>query len=323
MCPIDAKQSGRALYQDNDQRFSVIYTPAGRRKHQLPVKSLAESLSALSDLFESVDSIVGGGKSRIQLTYVASRPGSVEVIVDVLSLVALTVSPISPQIASYAGAVLDLVIGAKGLFAVIPGLWKLGRRADERVPQGLTVTRPDGTKVTIGSEMGLVLAHREPAHLISAALGPVETGECARIDIARGGTTLHSVDANSVEYYRPPRSAKSTTKEKHEMQLTVEKVAFDGKASWRMMNMATGKGFSCQVTDQDFLDEIRDGLRFGKGDGIDAQVTVTKKSRGSQSRSTSTYDVVHVHSHKGAVEGWTVPLYSCPMDACQTQLVDA
>ena len=301
----------------------MIYTPAGRRKDQLPVKSLVESLSALSTLFESVDGIVGDGESRIQLTYVASRPGSVEVIVDVLSLVALAVSPISPQIASYAEATLDLVIGAKGLFAVIPGLWKLGRRADERVPPGLTVTRPDGTKVTIGNEMGLVLSQREPAHLISAALGPVETGECTRIDIARGGKTLHSVDANSVEYYRPTEPATSTTKETREMQLTVRKVAFDGKTSWKMTDVATGKGFSCQVTDQSFLAEIRDGLRFGKGDGIDAQVTVTKTSRGSQSRSSSTHDVVHVHSHKGSVEGWTVPLYSCPRDACQTRLEDA
>lgn len=309
------------MIEDENQRFSVIYTPAGNRTNQLPVKSLAESLSALSDLFESVDGIIGGGESRIQLSYVAARSGSIEIVVDVLNLVALTVAPISPQIASYAGAVLDLVVGSKGLFAVLPGLTKLGKSAEERLHPGLTVTHPDGRKVTMGKEVALVLAHKEPAYLISAALGSVGTGECTRIDIARDERTLHSVDATTLEYYRPLEPTARIAKETREMVLTVVEVVFEGKSRWKMKDESTGKGISCYVTDRDFVDEIRNGLRFGKGDAIDAQVSITKKSRDSHARPTITYEVVHVHRHRGGTENW-LTLYSCSVTACQTRFTN-
>ena len=292
--------------------FSVVYFPSAGSADGLPVKSLAASLTAFSKLFDSVDGILGSKKEpRVQLTYRAAHPGSVEVVLEVVELVVAAATLASPVIASYPSVIREAVVGAEGLFSIIPAIRNHGLRFLRDAPPGLEVERPNGTKVTVNAETTKILAEKEPAEFLWAAVAPVWSDECSRMDIVNGSGTRSTVDAENIEQYRPSEVAPDESATVQELSMTVVEVVFEGNASWKMRNQADGKTISCRVSDGEFLAEIEKDLRFGKGDVIDARVLITERSGGSTASPRKTYELVHIHNHRDPVGDWSQPIYSC------------
>lgn len=300
--------------------FSVAYSPTGSNHQGLPAKNLATSLEAFADLFESVDSIIGGKTGTVQLTYEATRDGSVECIFEVLELVTPYAAIVSQDFRTYANLIRELVVGSKGLFAVLPQLRESEGQAEIRSSAGITKRLPDGTEMTIDKDVAKVLAERAPRELIFATLAPMESGDCKNIRLNNGAGTVIDIDEGNFELYRPPGPEVRRDETTQEMTLTVMGVVFEGDAKWKMKIEPVGKGISCKVTDARYLAEVKDGLRFGKGDVIDAKVRSTWETVSTKARRSGTHEITHIHSHRGPSFDWDGVQYRCTCDDDQATL---
>ena len=138
------------------------------------------------------------------------------------------------------------------------------------------------------------------------------TEECSSLDIVDGPRSKFTVDQRNLEHFVPINPADTVTVKVHDMTLTVIEVVFEGNTLWKMRSDSSKDPISCRVTDDEFLAEIGNGLRFGKGDVIDAIVKVTETLSGTDGKTRSAYEVIKVHSHRDPTGNWSEPLYSSP-----------
>ena len=272
-------------------------------------------------MFGSVDVIVGGKSRRIQLSYEATRDGSVECVLEVLDLVTPYAAMVSQDLRTYANLIRDLVVGSKGLFAVIPRIHASGRQSETALTAGIERRLPDGTESIIEKDVAMLLAEQAPRELIYATLAPMESGECKNMRLNDGEGSVIDIDETNYELYRPPGPEIRRDHTTQEMTLTIVGVVFEGDTKWKMKIEPDGKRISCHVTDDRYLEVVRDGLRFGKGDVVDAKVKSTQETVSTKARRSKTHEIVHVHSHRGSVLDLDGTIYRCSCQDDQARLL--
>ena len=303
------------MNQASEHGFSVVYHPAETRRDDISAKSLAISLAGFVDLFETVNKAVGEENSRVELSFKGSRAGSVECIFDLIELGLPAGAMIAPELTSYAAEIRRMVVGKDGLFALIP---RLRRPSSSGMSDpGIIEERADGSRTVIDKDVAMKHPHIAELAVkkdiqVSAwkALHPMATEECSSLDLVDAQGSTSTIDRDNLQHFRPIDPTDTVTVKIVEMKLTVIEVVFEGNARWKMRVEPGKDQISCQVTDAEFLAEIGNGLRFGKGDVIDAVVKFTLTQSDSDGRTKRDYEVIKVHSHRDPTANWSEPLYS-------------
>lgn len=285
----------------------------------MSAKSLAISLSGFAELFDAVNKEVGGDGAKVDLSFVASRAGSVEFILELIEMGLPAGALIAPELSSYASEICKQVVGKNGLFALIPRLRMPSSSRGIVSNPGVIEERADGSRSVIDKEVAMEhpqiaeLAIKKPVQESAwKSVHPVATGACKSLDIVNGPNPITKVDGNNVGCYRPIPPEDSVAVRLVEMEMIVLEVVFEGDTLWKMRTDYAENPISCRVTDAEFLAEIGNGLRFGKGDVIDAVVKVTSILSGTDSKTRRTYELIKVISHRDPTLNWSEPLYSSP-----------
>ena len=275
--------------------FSVVYQPAGEADHQLAVRSFASSLLALSDLFDSVDGLVGVSDQSVQLTYSVDRPGSIECDLILLTLgqgaQAWLFDSANPTPAS---VIRDLVVGKHGIFSLIQLLGGRYSDSESRIEPGIRVRHPDGREIEIDGDTSKILAEKATQELINKVFDPVASNDCQCMVFNVGDNSTVIVNSDNVHFYRQPVPQESRTVETRNMKLTLVGVFLEGKKQWEMRDEATKKVIRCKVADPRFIERVNNRLRFAQGDVIEALVKVTTVIPGDEGDPKETYEVTRV-----------------------------
>ena len=285
------------MNESDSAPFSVVYQPAGESDHELSVRSFAGSLLALSDLFESVDGLVGASDQSVQLTYSVDRPGSLECELILLSVYQgaqpWLFDSANPTPAS---VIRDLVVGKDGIFSLIQLLGGRYSDGESRIEPGIRVRHTDGREIEIDGDTSKILAENATQELINKVFDPVESNDCQSMVFNVGDNSPVIVNSQNVHLYRPPvpQDQKPQSVETREMKLTLMRVVLEGNSQWQVRDETNNKMIRCRVTDSKFIKLINDGFKFGKGDVIEALVKETMFAASDGGNRRVSYEVTGV-----------------------------
>ncbi len=170
----------------------------------------------------------------------------------------------------------------------------------ERTGNTATVTNNNGqiTQVTIGA-LSVVLSEKGSDAVGQFVRKALERPGMDAVEIKdQAGGQLESISQNEARFFVPVAPSESVTDTVVRMALVIEAPVFKDDLKWRFSDGQSS--FHAEIRDQDFLDRVNAGERFGKGDVLHADVRIEQQQSGA--RLTTERSITKVHQHREAAQ---------------------
>lgn len=194
------------------------------------------------------------------------------------------------------------LLPADHLLEVIKGafqLWKhlKGKPASaiQYGQQTVTVTNNNGQIINIQTQSLNLVMHDKGAEAVDRFVRQALNAEgMDSITLASDGEKLVSATRDEAKFFVPVASSKTITDTVIQMGLIIESPSFKDGNMWKVYDGT--QTVYVHMQDQEFLDKINGGARFGKGDVLIADVRLVQKQAGM--KLDAERSVVKVLEHK-------------------------
>lgn len=276
---------------NSDAQFSIVFQQYEGSRAELPLDSFADSLKALSKVFDSVQSVLSSkqaaavqkhsGPVRAKVAYRASNVGSIEIVLAVVEVARSAWSGF-PSVVSHAKALRDCIVGGRGLFEAVRTANVESDQDSVVSKHGLTI-ESDGVRVLMSDPVALAFVDKMTREDVSRFVNRAfDVDASVEEVILKGGSDdAHIIRRSDINLYRANTRPGFVEDESREIQAVIVGPQFEGSDPWRIKEPGTSRAIKVTMKDPRFQRAIDGGLRFGRGDIIQAVV------KGPSKRDTS------------------------------------
>lgn len=268
MCSISRERRRGGVVAET--QFSLVYEGPALADNSIPVRDLAPSLFALSELFREANDIVYPFGMGVSLNVRADEAGSF--------WVHLTLQHLEGAVDLLASDAAQAIVNLKEMI-IYPGVglfWWIQRRGRRHVvrqepvrddPERITVTLDDQTSVTLPARTYQLSENIRIRRRAMEVVSPLQREGVEAVAFRPEEEVEVTVRSDDVQAFAVPDDAESReylTDEIFEVYLTVETVAFTEDRPWRCNDGE--HSFTAWVEDSEFIERVassREAFRAG------------------------------------------------------------
>lgn len=259
--------------------FGVSYDGPALATAEMAVRDLAPALLALGELFHDASRVAYPDRSAVALKIKATSEGSflIDLILEAEHGWENFRDFFSGDMASALANLIEIVIGAGGLFALIRTLGRRrikGRRHGAE-PMTIVLELDDGSAITIHAqayELYLNVSARRHARDV---VEPLRREGVDALEFRRDKQTTLQVTQSDVDSFQVPEpETEALLEDERELIVAIAAVTFVEGNKWRLSD--GNSTFFAAIDDRQFLDRVQQGEPFRNGDMLRVAMRITQ-----------------------------------------------
>ena len=265
-------------FEDRQSEFSVAYEGLAFAENTMDVQDFAPALLALGQTFDRANSLLNGDKVSVNLKVRTTRPGSFEVALFLQQALAVAHVALSDDWLSSPADLIELVIGGgvagRCLLALMKGLKGNKPRIDYSQADGVLFEAKD-VRLFVPSEIARLYADKSIRENLEAFARPLFRSGVDKVVFKRRGERVESVDSTEAKYFHTEPADKMVSENVIPRQsLQIASLNFNKQGKWKLSDGANIHWYSME--DEDFLEQIQKGKRFGIKDILVCEVLLSQ-----------------------------------------------
>lgn len=296
-------------------KFDVHYEGPGLENNSIPIRDLAPSLLALSDAFQTIQSIKNPGEAPLSLNISATKKGSFIAELLLVNGQDLFKQAMDLLNSDQSQALINLIEYAS-IFSGVVGLLKKGitkiKSVIEKENNKVELTLEDNTKLEIDKDVFVVYKNAEFRKNINSVIQPLNKQGIDSITFSASQETNINVKITKDEVEKfdvPDTKEKQLDSNELEVYLQIINVAFE-HGKWKFSEGNNTSQFFADIEDEDFLESVqKNKIQFGSTDTLKVKLRKTQYLDKSGALKTD-YTIVKVLQHIKGAEEIELDLYS-------------
>lgn len=213
---------------------------------------------------------------------------------------------------SWGGEVVGIFASAPGaqLLAALKGAFELWKhlkgkpaKAVSYEGQHVTVTNNDGQIIQVQTQSLTLVMNEKAAEAADRFVRQaLSTPGMDAVSLDSGNVHIADATQKEAQYFVPVTSAETVTDSTQNMGLVVESPSFKDGNKWKMFDGS--QSVWMDMLDQEFIDRVNSGERFGKGDILMAEVRLIQKRTGMKLEAERS--ITRVIEHKPGAQQQTL-----------------
>lgn len=189
----------------------------------------------------------------------------------------------------------DLLAVVKESFALWKHLKGAPPTAIEHHGQQVSVTNNSGQIIQVQTDtLNLVLSEKGAETVGRFVRQAMESEGINKVELASGNEPVASATRSESGFFVPVAAETPLSENTVKMALILEAAVFKDGNKWRFSDGTTS--FSADIADQEFLQQVENGERFGKGDVLNVEMLIAQTRTGQ--KITTQRTVIKVLDHR-------------------------
>jgi hypothetical protein len=285
-----------------ESAFSLAYDGFALETGKMPVRDIAPALLALGELFSEASKTLHPEWQPVALS-IEAGPEQGSFLVRLLLESGDLWNQVS-DIFTYKGATALTNLQTLIITPTAGGLlWFIRVRRKQRVlvshdapPGHVTITLPDGTTISLPSEVWLLAQRPDILRLAAGVVEPLRRPGVDTLRISQTNSPPLVITEDDLPAFTPPQEDPEAPllEERRQMILQIVTLTFVGRSKWKLSDGA--RAIPVTVADEDFLQRVDEGEAFAKGDMLRCDMRIIQTLRPNGALHVD-YIVEHVVEH--------------------------